>query len=395
MSWFFLATPLGKKEKTSETAAFKTLKEDAVGTGSKALAEINAVKFDKSKFKIGTLDQLVNLNDALVKVDHHLETIIRKIQKQAEEISPDMKLKVETNEGKAEIPDFIESFQWDDTKYPRSRALKDIAANISEKMNSIDSDMKKSIDEYNNLKNQLSQYKKKEDGNFMARDPGDIVYGKIAKSNFIHDSKFMKNVLIIVPKNKIEHFQKTYESVGEGVVPRSARQLHQKDPAQGDREIPTEDKDGNNLFRVVVMENSADTFVLKCKQKTGFSAKLFSYDEEGYLKDIEEAKSLESKLNKLTTKLEKRCYFSYSELYISSIHLKVMRSYIDGVLRFGIPPRFLLTVIHCKHGNEKKLLKNLTDLFADPKMKGMYGTKEEIGDTEDFFPFVYVPISTI
>lgn len=32
-------------------------------------------------------------------------------------------------------------------------------------------------------------------------------------------------------------------------------------------------------------------------------------------------------------------------------------------------------------------------LFADPTQVGLYGTKEELEDTEDFFPFVYIPIN--
>lgn len=32
----------------------------------------------------------------------------------------------------------------------------------------------------------------------------------------------------------------------------------------------------------------------------------------------------------------------------------------------------------------------MTDIFADPSMKEMYGTKEELNDTEDFFPFVLI-----
>lgn len=384
MSWFFLATPLGKDKNTSDKSAFTLLQQEAIGAAGKANGDLTFLNLDKSKFKIGTLDQLVKLNDALLKVDHHLETIIKKIQRQAEEISNDITLKVETSDATMELKDYVQQFQWDDQKYPRSRSLIDIATIISEKMTSIDSDMKKHIDEYNTLKSQLFNIKKKEDGNFLNKDPGDIVYGHIDKKNFIHDSNFLRNVLIIVPKNKVEQFKSSYESVKEGVVPKSARHL-----------VEVEDKDGNQVFRVVVMENSADSFTLKCKQKIGFSAKVFVYDEESYQKELEEAKVLEGKLNKLTGKMEKRCYYTFSELYMASMHLKVMRAYIDGVLRFGIPPRFILTVVHIKSGYEKKMLASLTDLFADPKMKGMYGTKEEIGDSEDFFPFVSVAISIL
>jgi V-type H+-transporting ATPase subunit C len=381
MSWFFLATPLGKGGASTDSAAFKEIQSNVIGTGAKSVGDINAVKFEKSKFKIGTLDQLVKLNDALVKVDLTLESVIRKIQKQSEEISTDLKLKIETSDATLDMTDYIQSFQWDDTKFPRSRALVDIAQIISEKMTSIDTDMKKYLEEYTLLKNQLYQYKKKEDGNFLSRDLGDVIYGKIPKANFILGSKYLRNVLVIVPKTKIEHFNKNYEFVGEGIVPGSARDLE------------VEDKDQNHIMRCIVMEHSVDTFLTKCKQKIGMTAKIFEYDEEKYQKELEEAKVIEGKLNKLTGKLEKRCYYSFSELYVASIHLKVMRTYIDGVLRFGIPPKFLLTVVNAKSGYDKKVLKQLTDQFADPKMKDMYGTKEELGDSEDFFPFVYIPIS--
>jgi len=49
------------------------------------------------------------------------------------------------------------------------------------------------------------------------------------------------------------------------------------------------------------------------------------------------------------------------------MHFKVIRAYIEGVLRFGIPPKFWMGVI-CprKGGNEdKKLLKEISDILAD------------------------------
>lgn len=67
-----------------------------------------------------------------------------------------------------------------------------------------------------------------------------------------------------------------------------------------------------------------------------------------------------------------------------------MRAYIDGVLRFGIPPKFFLGIIRPSKNQEKKLMTGLMDIFADPTMKDMYGTKEDLNDTEDFFPFVLV-----
>lgn len=76
------------------------------------------------------------------------------------------------------------------------------------------------------------------------------------------------------------------------------------------------------------------------------------------------------------------------------MHLKVMRAFIDGVLRFNIPPRFYIGVIKPAKGQEKVVLQKLSETFADRAMADMYGSKEDTNDTEDFFPFVNIPLTS-
>lgn len=76
------------------------------------------------------------------------------------------------------------------------------------------------------------------------------------------------------------------------------------------------------------------------------------------------------------------------------MHLKVMRAYIDGVLRFGIPPRFFIGIVRPAKGKEKTVLSQMSEAFCDPAMKDMYGSKEDANDTEDFFPFVMIPLTS-
>jgi len=38
------------------------------------------------------------------------------------------------------------------------------------------------------------------------------------------------------------------------------------------------------------------------------------------------------------------------------MHLKVMRAFIDGVLRFGIPPRFYIGIVKPAKGYEKQVM---------------------------------------
>lgn len=84
-----------------------------------------------------------------------------------------------------------------------------------------------------------------------------------------------------------------------------------------------------------------------------------------------------------------------ADLFSALMHLKVIRAYIDGVMRFGIPPRFYLGVVIPRKGMEKKLLTDMSDLFAESNLKEMYGEKiEGGGETDDFWPFVSIALSS-
>jgi hypothetical protein len=55
-----------------------------------------------------------------------------------------------------------------------------------------------------------------------------------------------------------------------------------------------------------------------------------------------------------------------------------MRVYIDGVLRFGIPPEFLMGIIKPTDSKaEEKIKAKLTEEFSEAHLKEMYGQKEE------------------
>jgi hypothetical protein len=54
-----------------------------------------------------------------------------------------------------------------------------------------------------------------------------------------------------------------------------------------------------------------------------------------------------------------------------------MRTFIDGVLRFGIPPTFLMGFIKPAKNCDEKIKVRLTDAFSEEHLKEMYGQKEE------------------
>lgn len=54
-----------------------------------------------------------------------------------------------------------------------------------------------------------------------------------------------------------------------------------------------------------------------------------------------------------------------------------MRTFVDGVLRFGIPPKFFMGIIKPTRGCDNKIMSKLTTTFAEEHLKDMYGKKED------------------
>ena len=76
------------------------------------------------------------------------------------------------------------------------------------------------------------------------------------------------------------------------------------------------------------------------------------------------------------------------------MHLKVIRAYIDGVLRFGIPPKFFTGVVMPRKGEEKTILQEMTGVLADENLKEMYGEKIDASEADDYWPFVCISLTS-
>lgn len=84
------------------------------------MGDVYEVSVDKSKFKIGTLDMLMELNETLVKVDMTLDATTKKMEKLAKEISSkEIFVEISGKGGKQQLHpmDYIKNFVWEQTKY--------------------------------------------------------------------------------------------------------------------------------------------------------------------------------------------------------------------------------------------------------------------------------------
>jgi hypothetical protein len=143
---------------------------------------------------------------------------------------------------------------------------------------------------------------------------------------------------------------------------------------------------------VTVLKFQLDDYI-KAMKKIGYNCREFKYDIQAYKEKIKKSKELNDIIKKTQNMHENSLRQGFCETFVNMIHLKVMRAYIDGILRFGVGEPMSVCVLHPRRGGERPLLKKLTETFAVEEYKEMYGTKEETGD-EDFFPFVAVQLNS-
>lgn len=288
------------------------------------------------------------------------------------------------------VLEFIQNFSWDDRVYSRNRPLADLAQAMLSKAKVQEDDMKKIQDQLNEKKQELTQYGKKDAASYHTMDLGEKIYvtadsAPTAFSQYFsrcENSKILTTLVCIVPGNKQQAFLQNYEFWPEGsVVPDSAC-INERT-----------DTEGNVLIGVTVLSSAADEFVSKSRN-LGFTCKVVKYNLEKFKEDQVNRGKIENAYNYLQKQLKQRVIFSYSTAFTILMHIKVMRVFVDGVLRFGIPPQFFLAVTQPYKNRDKQLIEEMIKSFAEDQIAEMYGSKDEVGDGEDFYPFVQIQMTS-
>lgn len=125
-----------------------------------------------------------------------------------------------------------------------------------------------------------------------------------------------------------------------------------------------EDKEGNAVYRLVVFKEQAED-VVKALRRKGYTSRQFVYNIDAWHTEKQERSMLTEQLANKTTVLRQTAVSNFQVLFEALMHLKVIRAYIDGVLRFGIPPKFFVGIVMPKKGVEKSILQELTKTLAD------------------------------
>lgn len=328
------------------------------------------------------LDTLFKTNDDLMRDEVEIEGFLKVLEKQILELSPKQELHVTMKAGTLNINEAISEFSWDESKYPKNnKTISEIMNKINEKYSETRKTIKAKSDDYSNSQNEIKmkQKGKSEALTLMKQDYRDLV--SRSKSE-MKTSDYLCTMLCFVPTGSEKYFLENYFKIADGfVVPYSALRIDRGE----DEKVA--------LYRVVVMKNVKDDFKNQCQGQLRVACR--EYDEEELSKKPAEEREIEILANQIKDKkanLIRIAISGFSEVYYALLHLKYLRLYVESCLKYTTGDYYSVVVFTPKE-REQKLVSAMIKTFNDTKEQGWYGTKEELKETEDFYPFILVKLN--
>lgn len=346
------------------------------------------VVFDvPDNLKFGSFDSLIKLVDELVKYDSQVESVARRVERQATELDAGIELPIITQRAQMGVDEYVTKFKWDDMKFPRGRTVQDNIQSLLVSVQKIDEEVKNKTQQYMDAKQQAALFSKKEQVSHVQRDLVDLLTPETVKDGDFVYSEHLTTMVVVVPRGADVEFVNHYASFDQYIVPESAERIAQ------------DDKEGNSLWRVVMFKTAVDAFKTSCRQHR-VTVRDFTYDKNRYQQVLDARTASEAELRKQEGTLRRVCQVAFSDTMVAWTHLKAMRVFVEAVLRFGVPPRFGAFLV--KPGKfaskQSKLRSELLEVLAGSG--GMYGhsmadaketsTEEEGGE---YYPYVFVPFT--
>lgn len=153
------------------------------------------------------------------------------------------------------------------------------------------------------------------------------------------------------------------------------------------------DNDHNMVYHTIVFQKQIDDVVKACR-KAGVVTKTFSYDKEAWAEEAKELETLKHQSENKRKNMNQMSTDLFQETFVALMHLKVIKAHIEGILRFGISKPFMIGLVIPKKGMEKEILKQMTQVLAEPNLREYYGEKIDASEADDYWPFVSIPLTS-
>ncbi|KAJ6574868.1 hypothetical protein B0H19DRAFT_1126097 [Mycena capillaripes] len=319
-------------------------------------------------FKTGTLDGLISLSEDLPKQESFFTTTVAKTVDTLRNLlnNDPSKLNQHILVNEQTVDDYVmKDWKWNEGRYGVQKGLREIVEALNKEMGSIDNAMKAKLANYNLVKGSLVQMQRKKTGNLSLRSLVDVV----SKDDFVQDSEYLETLLVAVPKSNVKDWNSKYERLSSMVVPRSSTSVASDDEY--------------TLFSVVVFRRVHDEFVQKCRENK-FIVRDFVFSEEEFAKQHQEMEMADTTEKELWTELLRLSRTNFSESIQILVHLKVIRLFVESVLRYGLPSNYTGLVVKPDPKSAKKTFGLLQTQFSYLRPRSNRAQSAARGANEEF-----------
>jgi len=365
-------------------------------------------KFEVPSLMVGTLDSLITLSDDLIKTDGIIESIVRKVDKTGAELAHYAGKKTELTVGGVPSQRYIQQFAWDYAKYPNRRPLKELVSLISGGVSAIDEELKQLSTSFADKMAALADAKRKKGGNLMVADLNDVLTQDVMRNIEVHSTEYLKTLFIAIPKVTEEDFMTNIENVGSDLVgfggpdwsrnPRalgSAVQYGNLVDRHGKRGSPVvpgsiklvKEDDETTLFAVTILKSQyeagyyegdefipgskvsfEDEFVKACREKR-YIVRQFEYNPNQASSSAMALEQLQVEVDGMRSGLTRWCKTHYGETFVAWMHIKVIRVFVESVLRYGLPVDFTAVLYKAKGADSTALVEALDKAFGSEEVQ--------------------------
>lgn len=307
----------------------------------------NVVPFNIPKFKIGTLDALVQQADDLAKLDSACQTLVAKVSDSLRTLydGDDQKAGEQKVVNDKPTDQYLRSFAWNTVRYRADKPVVELVSGLQKDLVTIDNDVKGKLNQYNQVKTNLTVLQRKQTGNLATKSLTPIVDPAV----LVQDSEYLETHLIAVPANLRKDFIKSYETLTERVVPRSALELAH------DEEFV--------LYAVTTFKKSGAEFQQKCREQK-WTPRQYKYVEGGKEEEKRELERVAREEKKVWGEALRMVHTGWSESVMIWAHVMALRVFVESVLRYGLPLEFVSALVQTNPKLAKKVKTALDSAYS-------------------------------
>ncbi|KAF6203079.1 hypothetical protein GE061_003492 [Apolygus lucorum] len=339
----------------------------------------SAAKFNIPAMKGGAFNYLIKATEEVPKLETECEALVGRIGVNlATVLEKSMLEEHDAAVGDVSLKDYLLTFKWDFNKYPITQNLDTIFGLMRKQVKHVDQLRDAKVRKYMLVHELLNRCEKRRQGPLTTRNYlGDLV----TEEDFILDSKFLKTLLVVVPRTLKDQWYNSYERLHEEIVPRSTK-------------IITEEDD-YVLFSVVVF-GRCEKDLREISKKQGFFVRDYDYKDNEMFEFNQEISILYTENNRLQNPLTIWLKVHFGEIYAAYVHIKAVKVHIESILRYGPDKKHQAVVIFVDEHHVKKIRSVLQQKYSTPGELGTAGPKkknkdaskyDEVVDSVEYYPY--------